>query len=450
MFSERTNWKLAQNRFTQALEEARAGGAKILDLTVSNPTRAGLRYDEAGILGALASSRALDYDPQPKGLLVARAAVAGYYRDRSGGGGVASNVSTAGIDAERIILTTSTSEGYSFVFRLLCNGGDELLVPKPSYPLFEFLADLQDVRLVPYPLIYDHGWQMDFPSLAAAVTERTRGVVVVHPNNPTGSFVKAGEVAALNAFCREHGLAVIADEVFLDYGLDNDSTSTSDTHGGTDAHVRPFEQSSTARDAVGNSRSLHAPTDRRSPLHGLGRDDKAFGSFAGNGEVLTFTLSGLSKIAALPQMKVAWVVTSGPQELADAAMGRLEVIADTYLSMNAPVQWALPALLEQRKDIQGQLMERVQRNLAELDRRLAGQKSCQRLSVEGGWYAVLRVPVTRSDEELAIELVREKAVVVHPGHFYDFPGDGYLVLSLITAAEEFEEGIGRVLAFLNS
>jgi aspartate/methionine/tyrosine aminotransferase len=166
--------------------------------------------------------------------------------------------------------------------------------------------------------------------------------------------------------------------------------------------------------------------------------------------VLTFTLSGLSKIAALPQMKVAWVVTSGPRELASAAMGRLEVIADTYLSMNAPVQWALPALMEQRKDIQRQLMERVRGNLTELDRQLAGQQACARLSVEGGWYAVLRVPVTRSDEELAIELVREKAVVVHPGHFYDFPGDGYLVLSLITTAGEFGEGVGRVLEYLNS
>ncbi len=189
MFSERTNWKLAQNRFTQAVEEVRASGARVLDLTVSNPTRAGLRYDEQAILGALASPRALDYDPQSKGLLEAREAVAGYYRESGGRGGRdVANVSTGGIDvdAEQIVLTTSTSEGYSFVFRLLCNAGDELLVPKPSYPLFEFLADLQDVRLVPYPLIYDHGWQMDFPSLEKAVTERTRGVVVVHPNNPTG------------------------------------------------------------------------------------------------------------------------------------------------------------------------------------------------------------------------------------------------------------------------
>ena len=323
MFSERTNWKLAQNRFTQALDEVRAGGARVLDLTVSNPTRAGLHYDEPAILGALASRRALDYDPQSKGLLAAREAVAGYYRDRSGRGerDVASNVSTAGIevDPERIVLTTSTSEGYSFVFRLLCNAGDELLVPKPSYPLFEFLADLQDVRLVPYPLIYDHGWQMDFPSLEKAVTERTRGVVVVHPNNPTGSFVKAGEAGMLNAFCREHGLAVIADEVFLDYGLETDA-ATNKGDVGTAALGRPVERSSTAVDAGTNARSLHAPVDRHSPIHRLGRDDRA--SFAGNQDVLTFTLSGLSKIAALPQMKVAWVVTSGPRELASAAMGQ--------------------------------------------------------------------------------------------------------------------------------
>jgi alanine-synthesizing transaminase len=425
MFSDRTNWKLAQNRFTVALEEVRAEGATVLDLTVSNPTRAGLHYDEKAILGALASPHALDYDPQSKGLHEAREAVAGYYRESrgAGGGDVANNVSTRGIevDPERIVLTTSTSEGYSFVFRLLCNAGDELLVPKPSYPLFEFLADLQDVRLVPYPLIYDHGWQMDFPSLERAVTERTRGVVVVHPNNPTGSYVQDGEGAMLNAFCREHELAVIADEVFLDYRLDGDAR-TGNSHVGMAALGRPIERSSTPLSA----------------------------SFATNRDVLTFTLSGLSKVVALPQMKVAWVVTSGPPELAAAAMGRLDVIADTYLSMNAPIQWAVPTLLEHRKNIQRQLLERVKGNLAELDRQLAGQKACSRLSVEGGWYAVLRVPVTRSDEELAIELVREKSVLVHPGHFYDFESDGYLVLSLITIDGEFAKGISRVLKHLNS
>jgi aspartate/methionine/tyrosine aminotransferase len=326
----------------------------------------------------------MDYDPQPKGLLSARAAVAAYYQAQHG---------IRSLNLERLILTTSTSEGYSFVFRLLCNPGDELLVPKPSYPLFEFLADLQDVKLVPYPLIYDHGWQMDFPSLQSAVTERTRGVVVVHPNNPTGSYVHPQEQEALNCFCREHALAVIADEVFLDY-----------------AHNRSAQQ-----------------------------------SFVANQDVLSFTLSGASKISALPQMKVAWIATSGPAEEVETAQARLEVIADTYLSMNAPMQWAVPVLLEQRESIQPQLLDRVLGNLAELDHQLAAQKSCQRLSVEGGWYAVLRVPVTQTDEELAVDLLRRKSVLVHPGHFYDFPSDGHLVLSLITPEGEFKEAVGRLL-----
>jgi alanine-synthesizing transaminase len=388
MFSDRTNWKLSRNRLTVALEQVRLSGARVLDLTISNPTRAGLRYDESRILHSLASPHAMDYDPQPKGLPSARAAVADYYQTEHG---------IHSLDPESLILTTSTSEGYSFVFRLLCNPGDELLVPKPSYPLFEFLADLQDVKLVPYPLLYDHGWQIDSPSLEKAVTKRTRGVVVVHPNNPTGSFVHPHEQESLNRFCDERGLALISDEVFLDY-----------------PHNRVPQQ-----------------------------------TFAANSDVLTFTLSGVSKVSALPQMKVAWVVTSGPAAELDAAQARLEVIADTYLSMNAPIQWAVPALLDQRKNIQQQLLDRVLGNLAELDRQLATQKNCQRLSVEGGWYAVLRVPVTQTDEELAVDLLRQKSVLVHPGHFYDFPSDGCLVLSLITHGAEFAEGVHRILEIVN-
>jgi alanine-synthesizing transaminase len=382
MFSDRTHWKLTPNRLTQTIEQVRACGAQILDLSVSNPTRAGLRYDVRAILAAVASPRAIDYDPQSKGLLQAREAVAGYYREQHG---------ISRLDPEHLVLTTSTSEGYSYIFRLLCNPGDELLVPKPSYPLFEFLADLGDVRLVPYPLIYDHGWQMDFHSLEKAVTARTRGVVVVHPNNPTGSYVQTEEFSLLNDFCRKHALAVIADEVFLDY-----------------AH-----------------------------------DGKRRRSFVANQDVLTFTLSGLSKIAALPQMKVAWVATTGPQ--AEAALVRLEVIADTFLSMNAPIQWATPALLGQRASLQQQLQERVLENLRDLDRLLAQQTAYRRLEVEGGWYAILRVPVTQSDEDLAIALLREKSVLVHPGHFFDFPRDGYLVVSLITPEEEFKEGMQRMI-----
>jgi aspartate/methionine/tyrosine aminotransferase len=385
MFSDRTNWKLTRNRLTKALDEIRSTGERVLDLTISNPTRAGLRFDDALILPSLASPKALDYDPQPKGLPSARSAVAAYYE----------TVHNIPVDPEHLILTTSTSEGYSFVFRLLCNPGDELLVPKPSYPLFEFLADLQDVKLVPYSLLYDHGWQMDFPSLEKVVTKRTRGVVVVHPNNPTGSFVHAHEQELLNRFCRERNLPIIADEVFLDY-----------------SHGAPHR------------------------------------SFATNQDVLTFTLSGVSKISALPQMKVAWIASSGPAVEVQAAMDRLEVIADTFLSMNAPIQWALPALLKQRTSIQKQLMDRVLGNLTELDRQLATQRSCQRLSVEGGWYAVLRVPVTQTDEELTVDLLRQKAVLVHPGHFYDFPNDGYLVLSLIGLDADFAEAVGRLFKFV--
>jgi alanine-synthesizing transaminase len=296
-----------------------------------------------------------------------------------------------------------------------------LLVPKPSYPLFEFLADLQDVKLVPYPLIYDHGWQIDFHSLERAITARTRAAVVVHPNNPTGSYIKPSELRELNALCHKHRLALIADEVFLDYGVDGSQV------------LKPV--SLLGSNGAAGSRALSKPV---------------YASFAANEAVLTLTLSGLSKISALPQIKVAWVATSGPRDEVAAAMARLEIIADTYLSVNAPVQWAVARLLEQRHSIRRQLLARVEANLAELDHQLATQKSCERLCVEGGWYAVLRVPVTRSDEDLCLELVRGESVLVHPGHFYDFPSDGYLVLSLIGPQAEFGEGIRRALRILNA
>ncbi|PYV77675.1 MAG: pyridoxal phosphate-dependent aminotransferase [Acidobacteria bacterium] len=386
MFSRRTAWKLTPNRFTQAHQEVLRKGREVLDLTISNPTRTGFAFNETTILDALRNPKSLDYDPQPKGLRRSRETVAEYYK--CGAGAPARE-----IDAENIVLTTSTSEGYSYVFRLLCNPEDEVLVPKPSYPLFDFLADLQDVRVVPYPLLYDHGWQIDLPTLEMAITPRTRAIVLVHPNNPTGSYVREEEQTRLNQLCREHNLALIVDEVFLDYAHDG------------------------------------------RPQH----------SFATNNDAFTFTLSGLSKIAALPQMKLAWIVVSGSEKEATEAMHRLEVIADTYLSLNAPVQLAAETLLKQRKKIQSQVMTRIRANLAELDRQLVQYTSCVRLLIEGGWYAVLRVPVTKSDEDLAIQLLFERSVLIHPGHFYDFPNDGYLVLSLITPEATFREGISRVL-----
>jgi alanine-synthesizing transaminase len=384
MFSKRTDWKLTPNRFTMAQREIQASGAKLLDLTASNPTRVGLRYDKESILSALAAPESLDYDPQARGSLSARQAIANYYREQH---------DVYDVNPENVVLTTSTSEAYSFVFRLLCNFEDEVLVPKPSYPLFDFLADLQDVKLVPYPLIYDHGWQIDFPSLYKVVTHRTRALVLVHPNNPTGSYVHIEEIQTLNSFCLEYNLSLIVDEVFLDY-----------------------------------------------PHDGAYRN-----SFVSNRDTLTFTLSGLSKVSGLPQMKVAWLAVSGANEQVEEAMTRLDVIADTFLSMNASIQAAVPTLLQQRKNVQPVLLDRVRANLEELDRHLAKHPSVKRLDVEGGWYAVLRVPVTQSDEELAIGIMKKCSVLVHPGHFYDFPTDGYLILSLITPAAEFREGIRRVL-----
>jgi aspartate/methionine/tyrosine aminotransferase len=386
MFSHRTAWKLAPNPFTLALEEIKASGKQLLDLTASNPTRVGLTYDADAILGALARPESLDYDPQPKGLLAARQAIGRYYREHD----------NYNIDPEHTFLTTSTSEAYSYIFRLLCNPDDEILVPKPSYPLFEFLADLQDVKLVPYHLLYDHGWHIDLPSLYQGTNHRTRGVVVVHPNNPTGSYVRPDERDILNKFCREYDLAIVADEVFLDY-----------------------------------------------PHDGASRD-----SFASNAGALTFTLSGLSKISGVPQMKLAWIVSSGPEQKVREAVARLEVIADTFLSVNAPVQWAAPALLEERKKLQPILLDRLRVNLDELDRQLSGLATCRRLDVEGGWYAVVRVPVTKSDEELAIEILRKVYVIVHPGHFYDFPVDGNLVVSLIPDPAIFREAASRLMTVL--
>ncbi|HLX82409.1 MAG TPA: pyridoxal phosphate-dependent aminotransferase [Terriglobales bacterium] len=390
MFSERTNWQLSSNALTRAIEEARASGRKLIDLTISNPTEAGIRPNADAVLAALSNPAAMRYDPQPRGLLVARQAVCRYYRE-------AHDVK---LDPGRLILTTSTSEAYSYVFRLLCNAGDEILVPKPSYPLFEFLADLADVKLVPYPLLYDQGWQIDFDSLGKAVSSKSRAVILVHPNNPTGSYVADAEAAKLNTLCRVRGLALIVDEVFLDYAHDG-------------GHRRSFVANFVANDAA-----------------------------------LTFTLSGVSKISALPQMKLAWVATSGPDKTVAEAGARLEIVADTYLSMNAPVQLAASVLLEQRKLVQPILLDRVRANLAELDRQLAGRPACARLLVEGGWYAVLRVPVLGSDEELAICLLREAGVSVHPGHFYDFAGEGHLVLSLIAEPAQFREGAQRMLPLI--
>jgi aspartate/methionine/tyrosine aminotransferase len=383
MFASRTNWNLKTNRLAEALVRHRSSGRKLLDLSASNPTECGFRYDAPAIVRALCNPASMHYTPDPLGLVSARRAVCAYYAER--GGRVA---------PQDLILAVSTSEAYSFVFRLLCNPADELLIPTPSYPLFDFLAEVNDVKLTRYPLFYDHGWHIDMHALERAITPRTRGIVVVHPNNPTGHYTKPNEIVHLTRVCSERQMAILADEVFLDF-----------------------------------------------PLNGAAQP-----SFANHPDALTFTLSGVSKISGMPQMKFAWLAVSGPEDLKREALARLELIADTYLSLNAPIQLAAPVLLQQRGAFQQQLMTRVRENLSKLDSQLAGQTQVTRLEVEGGWYAVLRVPATRPDEDLAIELLAKHDVYVHPGHFYEFPGDGYLVVSLITPEQEFGEGVRRILS----
>ena len=380
-WSARTQWDMAETPWARELARLRAAGRQLWDLTASNPTACGFAYDPASILGPLNDPEALHYEPNPMGLRPAREAVSRYYRDHG-----------ASVDAEQIFLTTSTSEAYSFLFRLLCDPGDEVLIGQPGYPLFDFLAQLDDVRLVPYELFYDHGWHLDLQALRRRVTPRTRAIAVVHPNNPTGHFTRGPERAAIEGLCLEHGLALIVDEVFLDYGR-------------------------------------------------AGRE--AGQSFAtGSHPVPTFVLSGLSKVSALPQMKAAWMACFAERE----ALQRLEVICDTFLSMSAPIQHALPAWLSQRSALQGQIRGRVECNLATLDSTLLRQSLVTRLEVEAGWYVVLRVPGVQTEEETALELLLERGVVVHSGGFFGFSGQGWLVVSLLAPEAEFTAGVKEMVA----
>ncbi|MFZ0393923.1 MAG: pyridoxal phosphate-dependent aminotransferase [Terracidiphilus sp.] len=402
-FAQRTAWNTEETDLARAHRARLEAGLPLADLTASNPTRCGFHYPPE-VLAALDNPAALDYDPNPRGLLLARQAVCAYYADHG-----------AAVSPEQIILTTSTSEAYSFLFRLLCDPGDEILVPQPGYPLFDFLAALDDVRLKPAPLVYDHGWQIDPEGFRRAITPATRAIVLVHPNNPTGHFTKAWEGAELAAMCREHGLALIVDEVFLDY-------------------PSPAVPHPALSPMGGKIEAGHAPI----PTFVSGLKD-----------VPIFVVSGLSKIAGLPQMKAAWIVAAGPGPQRGAALDRLEVIADTFLSMNAPVQWALPAWLSGRHGIQRQILERVSANLAELDRQLAAHSALGRLHHEGGWYAVLRIPALRPDEETVRDLL-DCGVWVHPGYFFGLPDSGWLVLSLLAPVDEFQTGMEALINFLGT
>ncbi len=369
---------MGESAFAAAIREARAAGRELIDLTVSNPTVCGFDYDAEAILRPLVDARALTYDPDPRGMRSAREAVGGYYRDHG-----------ADVDADAVVLTTSTSEGYGYLFRLLCDAGDEVLVAQPSYPLFDFLADLEDVRLKSYPLFYDHGWWIDFGELERRIGPRTKAIVVVHPNNPTGHGTGEEDRRRLETICVRHGLALIVDEVFLDYPL---------------------------------------------------REERLKSFAAGPHAALTFVLSGMSKIAGLPQMKVGWIAGLGPEMVLREAMTRLEVIADTFLSMNAPVQGALRIWLGGRPGIQGQILERVRGNLA------AAQRSgVEVLRVEAGWSAILRLPQRVGDGDVAWRLLRDVGVVMHPGSFYGIPELGRVVVSLLGPSTAFQQGLERIV-----
>lgn len=384
-FSARARFALAPNRLSRLLEAKRRSGAKVLDLTESNPTRAGIDYP-GDLLTPLADPAGLVYEPAPLGLPEARAAVANDFRRRG-----------LTVDPERVLLTASTSEAYAFLFKLLLDPGEVVLVPRPSYPLFEFLARLEGAKAACYDLDYDGEWHLSVPKLAARVTAATRAVCVVHPNNPTGSFLKQDEAAQLASLCAERGLAVICDEVFADYAFADDPRRAS--------------------------------------------------SLAVDGEALVFSLGGLSKSCGLPQLKLGWLAGFGPEQPRREALRLLELIADSYLSVATPVQRAAPSLLRRMPELQGAIKRRVSANLALLQRSADGSPATL-LRVEGGWYAVLRVPRTLPEEERVLRLLERRDVLVHPGFFFDFPSEAYLVLSLLPREADFARGLEAIAADL--
>ena len=385
MFSSRVTGDLEPNRVTRAVRRARAAGTALIDLTVSNPTMTGIPYP-ASVLDPLADPAALRYEPSPFGLPDARAAVA---RDSA----------RHGIDVapERVVLTASTSDAYSLLFKLLCApDGDAVMLPVPSYPLFDHLTRLDGVRSIPYRLEYQGRWAIDFDALDRSWTDTVRAVLAVSPNNPTGSMLTAAELAALTERCEARDVALILDEVFADYPLSAQNSSNPD---------RQKAQSA----------------------------------------CLTFRLGGLSKSAGLPQVKLGWILVDGPETLAGGALVRLELICDTYLSVSTPVQQAAPSLIAAGAVVRAGILDRIRSNDHELRSLAVGYPSIQVLPCEAGWSAVLRVPSTRAEEDLVVELLERDGVLVHPGFFFDFPHESFLVVSLLPERPAFVEGVRRVL-----
>jgi len=410
MFSTRLAWPPRQNRLAALLGEKRARGGRLLDLTESNPTRVGLDYPAARLAAALSDPEIASYDPDPRGLPAARAAVAAWCE--RGGPGACGAPRPAQVAApESMVLTASTSEAYAFLFRMLCDPGDTVLVPAPSYPLFDYLAAIDGVHVVSYPLVLDERWRIDLEALARLLVHpaarAARAVVVVNPNNPTGSALSSGERAAIDTLCARAGAALISDEVFLDYLWEGVPPA------GPDA----------------------APVSATTP-----------GPGGASPAALTFTLGGLSKSCGLPQMKLGWVLADGPGAARAEALERLEFIADAYLSVGAPVQRAAGRLLAIGGEIAALVGARVGENLATLRAAVPDGSPCRVLPADGGWCAVLQVPAVRPEEDLVLALLRDDDLLVHPGYFFDFPRETFLVLSLLPRPADFRAALDRILA----
>ena len=384
MFSSRVPVSLTSNRIGRAVARARDAGIEIVDLTNSNPTTAGFCYP-TGLLDSLGGPAGLEYRPEPLGLRGARRAVARHLQRYK-----------LDVDAGRVVLTASTSDAYAALFKLLCDAGDEVLVPRPSYPLFEHLTRLEGIEARPYELEYHGRWEINLPHLRERLSPRTRAILLVNPNNPTGSFASADELDAVMALCRIADLVLIVDEVFGFYPM------TGATRG-------------------------PSVLDRAS-------------------DVLTFSLGGLSKAVGLPQLKLGWIIAGGPRPLVQRALDRLELICDTYLSVAMPVQLAVGTILDRGAAVTAQISQRVRQNYAMLHALVEDHPASRLLSVDGGWYAPVQVPATRSEESLVLDLLERERVLVHPGYFFDFPREAFLLLSLLPEPDLFEDAVTRVLA----
>jgi len=389
-YSQRLSWSEAPNPFSTLLAEIRASGRPLLDLTVSNPTDALAAYPHAEIAAAFADLADFSYQPEAFGNVRARSAIARRIQSR---------MPDIHVSPEHVLLTASTSEAYGLLFKLLADPADEVLVPTPSYPLFDFLGKLESVKLAPYRLAYDGSWHIDFENLEAAISPRTRAIILVNPNNPTGSFLKIAEFERLSALALAHSLPLISDEVFMDYAFDKSPSRVT--------------------------------------------------TLMGQSQVLSFSLNGLSKAAAMPQMKLGWIVVNGPPAERDLACARLELLLDTYLSVGTPVQLAAEKLLAIGDATQALIRLRTRRNRSSLNE-LLHSSDIHMLHGEGGWSAVLRVPNVLTEEEWITRLLQQQSVLVQPGYFFDMPSEAYLVVSLLTEEKTFAEGIKRLKTLTRS